>query len=276
MATYAQRMSANPTRTGAHRGTDGIRWLVIHTSEGGEGLTSAESLAAFIQTPRTSTNLASYHYIFDTDRIIPIVPDAWIAYAAGGGNAQGLHACYPGKAGQTPEQWADSVSSAQHEQAAQWLADKADEYDIPLVKLGADDLRAGKRGVCGHHDVSLAFKKSDHTDPGKAYPWGSMLARANEIAAPPPPTPVPPPSSSGDDDMVTGLWKGPNDPAVFAVCSNRTKVWCYPDTVDEHQKLLVLEGTDETIRVQTSAEMFRAMGPVIGPRPGTVDEYGWR
>ena len=198
MATYAQRMSANPTRTGAHRGTDGIRWLVIHTSEGGEGLTSAENLAAFIQTPRTSTNLASYHYIFDTDRIIPIVPDAWIAYAAGGGNAQGLHACYPGKAGQTPEQWADNVSSAQHEQAAQWLVDKGREYDIPLVKLGADDLRAGKRGVCGHHDVSLAFKKSDHTDPGKAYPWTTVLGRAQQLAAPPVPfTPI-----IGDDVTV--------------------------------------------------------------------------
>ena len=89
-------------------------------------------------------------------------------------------------------------------------------------------------------------------------------------------TPIPPPNLSKGTPMVTGLWKGPNDPAVFAVTSERTKVWCYPDTVDEHQALLRLEGTDDSIRVQTSSQMFRAMGPVVGPRPGTVDEYGWR
>jgi hypothetical protein len=166
---------------------------------------------------------------------------------------------------------------AQGETLAQILAYEAITHGIPLEYPDAWD---GAGTAC-------------HTEPyywscvvGKNCPGADkkrdmrewIIPRAREIRTEwtAPPTPVPPPSIPGDDDMVTGLWKGPNDPAVFAVCSNRTKVWCYPDTVDEHQKLLVLEGTDETIRVQESAEMFRAMGPVIGPRPGTVDEYGWR
>jgi hypothetical protein len=99
----------------------------------------------------------------------------------------------------------------------------------------------------------------------------------DEVRNPPPTsTPIPAYKIRKGETMVTGLWMGPNDPGVYAVCSNRTKVWCFPETVDEHQALLRIEGTDDTVRVQTSASLFRAMGPVIGPRPAGVDEYGWK
>ena len=89
-AVYAPRVPAHPTRTGTAR-TSPIRLLVVHTSEGGEAPAAAENLAAFIARPRVqnadgSWNLASYHYIADNDRVIPVVPDGFLANAAGGGN----------------------------------------------------------------------------------------------------------------------------------------------------------------------------------------------
>lgn len=90
------------------------------------------------------------------------------------------------------------------------------------------------------------------------------------------PTPVPAYTIPEGEEMITGLWKGPNDPGIYAVCSNRTKIWCYPDTVDEHQALLRIEGKDDTVRTQNSAQMFRAFGPVVGPKPDGTDEYGWK
>lgn len=202
--TYAPRVAAHPTRTGAYRGTAGIRLLIVHTSEGGELSTSAEALAGFISTPRTSTNLASYHYIADTDRVIPIVPDDYVAYANAGANHDGLSICYPGKAGQTLDQWRDTNSAAMHEQVARWLVDKSAEYSIPLRRLSVAEVKAGVRGVCGHNEVSLAFRLSTHTDPGWSFPWNDVLNRAIDLATPPPPAPtiqIPTPPDEGEEEV---------------------------------------------------------------------------
>lgn len=194
IATYAPRVAAHPTRTGVKRDVGIIRLLVVHTSEGGEGDLSAEGLARFIATPRTATNLASYHYIADHDRVIPIVPDDHVAYANAGANHDGLSICHPGKAAQTAAQWGDESSRAQLEQVARWLADKAAEYHIPLVKITATELVTGDRGVCGHVDVTKAYKRSTHTDPGPDYPWLQVIARARQLAQPQP-------DPDGDDEL---------------------------------------------------------------------------
>jgi hypothetical protein len=43
--------------------------------------------------------------------------------------------------------------------------------------LSADDLLAGRRGLSGHAQVSAAFRKSDHWDPGPGFPVESFLDR---------------------------------------------------------------------------------------------------
>jgi hypothetical protein len=201
---YSARYPANPTRVGVRR-TNRPNLLVVHTSEGGELAVSAEALARFIQTPRTATNLASYHYITDTESVIPVVPDGFVAYAAAGGNAQGLHICHPGRAGQSRDDWFDTNSSGMLEQVARWLADKSAEYDIPLNKLTTVQVARGAPGVCGHVEVSQAFGKSTHTDPGKGYPWDWVIDRARALRDPAPDT-TPPTSAEGftseEDDAM--------------------------------------------------------------------------
>jgi hypothetical protein len=268
-ATYAPRISAHATRTGAYRGTDELLWLVIHTSEGGEGETAAENLAAYIATPRTSSNLASYHYVVDTDDVIPIVADASVAYAAAGGNSQGLHICFPGKAGQTIEQWTDEISASYLEQCARWLADKATQYAIPLVKIGPDDLRTGRPGVCGHVDVSLAFKRSTHTDPGKAFPWDKLIARARQLIAPPP--------------VILPL----NGELVDSYLDHNGTIYGYNEALNVKQlvpdpdawnlqKYLRAAAKLDPLPVHVADRTFmRATGPVIGPFPAGKDVDGW-
>jgi len=34
-----------------------------------------------------------------------------------------------------------------------------------------------EKGFAGHRDVSEAFRKSDHSDPGEHFPWGWYLTR---------------------------------------------------------------------------------------------------
>ena len=69
-------------------------------------------------------------------------------------------------------------SQAVVERAARLTADVCARYGIPLRRLRAADLVAGKRGVTGHADVSAAFHKSDHWDPGPDFPWTRFLRLA--------------------------------------------------------------------------------------------------
>lgn len=193
-ATYKPRQPVGPGRGGTLDVGEHL-WAVVHTSEGSEGVNSAENLVAFIGTPATQNplNVASYHEVFDTDGIFPVVPHDKRANHAGGGNFNGLGGCIPGTARQTRDQWFDPITSQYLERCAEWLADLHVAYHIPLVKLGPADLVDGRKGVCGHVDVTNAFHKSDHTDPGSSFPWDWVLGRALELTAPPPPS---------EDDMT--------------------------------------------------------------------------
>jgi hypothetical protein len=49
-------------------------------------------------------------------------------------------------------------------------------HKIPLVWLQPSDLVAGKRGITSHANVSKAFKRGSHWDPGDAFPIEKYLA----------------------------------------------------------------------------------------------------
>jgi hypothetical protein len=68
-------------------------------------------------------------------------------------------------------------------------------YAIPIVPLDAADLRADRRGVTTHVAVSRAWGRSDHTDPGRAFPLGKVLARVKELRGSGPPRPKPRPKA---------------------------------------------------------------------------------
>ena len=270
-ATYAPIKRAHPTRTGAHRSTAAIRLLILHTSEGSEGLISAENLTVFIASPRSATNLASYHYVFDTDCVRPCVPDDYVAYATGGANHDGLAACYPGKAYQSAAEWNDEISNLQHEQAARWLADKALQYGIPLVRLTPAQIVAGQRGVCGHVDVTNAYHKSTHTDPGPHFPWDKVIDRARQFTSPIDPTPGLP----MEDDMVLIITCNDGVDTERWVTNGPTKSWI-PDgaALAALQFTLQSAGKDGTVH-SVSPEQFRGYGVSSVQYPGR-DAWGVR
>ncbi len=186
MTVYGPRCQVHPDRTGAVRPTAGLRLLVVHTSEGSEGPSSAENLCSFMTLKGDRPNGdgtyfgASYHYVTDTDRVLPAAPDNVVAYAAAGANNDGVHICIPGKAGQTRQEWLDGVSRAYIVQLGAVMIDVANRYDIPLVPLTVAEIVAGAHGYCGHVDISNAYHRSDHTDPGVAFPWDVLAAELEE------------------------------------------------------------------------------------------------
>lgn len=191
-AQYAAPAYVHPDRYGSVKTAGPNRLLVIHTSEGSEGETSAEALIKYIGQPGDRPNSSggvygsSYQAIADTDQVRPAVPDHVVAYAASGANSQGIHLCIPGRAGQVREQWLDPISSAYIDRAAEWLVDKSSEHSIPLVRLTDVQVRGGAAGFCDHWTVSRAFGRSTHTDVGSQFPWDVLEARIGALLDPVP------------------------------------------------------------------------------------------
>lgn len=153
-------------------------WIVIHTTEGSEGLISAESGADY-DTRRTDGT--STHYFHDQDSTVQTVYTWDRANAAKGtGNKFGLHHELCGVAAQTPAQWDDAASRGTIAQCAKQAARDARRWDIPVRRLTVAQVAAMQPGFCAHADISAAFHESDHTDPGKNYPWPSLLAQVND------------------------------------------------------------------------------------------------
>jgi N-acetyl-anhydromuramyl-L-alanine amidase AmpD len=147
--------------------------LVIHTMESPEKPDTAESVANWFAG--TTAPQASAHYCIDSNSIVQSVRDTDVAWHAPGANHNGLGFEHAGRAAQTQHDWSDDYSTKMLELSAQLVADKCRQYDIPPVWLRTADLRAGKRGITGHVQVSEAFKRSDHHDPGTQFPIEAYL-----------------------------------------------------------------------------------------------------
>lgn len=166
------RFVESPNRTVVGRRIDVV---VIHTME------SAERPGAALACARWFANDASAvsaHYCVDADEIVQCVREEDVAWHARGGNTNSIGIELAGFAAQRPGEWDDAYSRAVLERAADLTAEVCLRHDIPLRRLRAADLVARHRGLCGHADVSAAFGKSDHWDPGPGFPWRRFLRLA--------------------------------------------------------------------------------------------------
>ena len=168
------------TSVPAHKGnyhagrTGGIRVIVIHTGETGEGSTAAEGMGNWFADARAR---ASAHKGADTDSICTYLPDTATAWAAPGANADGLQLELAGRAGQTSGQWADDASAAILANGATVVREWCAKHGIPARWLTDAQLRDGRtKGLATHAQVSRVFKRSDHWDPGPNFPAGRFLA----------------------------------------------------------------------------------------------------
>jgi N-acetyl-anhydromuramyl-L-alanine amidase AmpD len=168
---YAFIESPHKTR----RSRRAITTVVIHTMEIAERDGAAEICARWFASPISEV---SAHYCVDADTTIQCVREEDVAWHARGGNAGSIGIELAGHAGQRSLGWADEYSRAVLDRAAPLVADVCERYGIPLRRVRAADLVAGRRGVTGHADVSVAFHKSDHWDPGPDFPWTRFLRSA--------------------------------------------------------------------------------------------------
>lgn len=153
-----------------------IKLIVIHDMEAPETKDTAENVARWFASPTAPQ--ASAHYCCDADSTVQCVKDSDIAWHAPGANAQGIGIEIAGYAKQKRADWLDDYSQQMLKtQVIPLVARLCRAYQIPAVWLTPEQVAAGKRGICGHIDVTRAFPgKGTHTDPGDGFPRDILIA----------------------------------------------------------------------------------------------------
>jgi hypothetical protein len=164
--------------TNANRSS--VQLIVIHTTEGSEGATSAEDGAAY---DARRTDGTSTHFFHDSDSTVQCVRTEDIAHAARHeGNLRGIQHELCGSAYQGTAGWADAVSQGTLRQAARQCARDAKKWGIPVRKLSVAQVADGVTGFCGHVEITYAFPQDNgtHTDPGPTFPWSTFLGMVQD------------------------------------------------------------------------------------------------
>lgn len=162
------------TKVGPSKGRK-VRVVVIHDMEFFERGDTAEVIAHDFNT-RPASSKASAHICVDNNSIVQCVYDSDVAYAAPGCNSDGIQIELAGYGNQSRAQWMDQYSVSVLSLAADATAQYCIKFAIPVVHLTNAQLKAGKKGIVGHYQVSEVYKKSDHSDPGKDFPWDVFMA----------------------------------------------------------------------------------------------------
>ncbi len=154
------------------------RLIVLHDMEYPEKPDSAEWCARYFAGLEGPAPKASAHACIDSDSVVQCVPWGQVAWHAPGANQWGVGLEHAGYRSQTPADWRDAFSTATLDNSAWLCAELCALFGIPAEFLDEHELaEQGERatGITTHAKVTLAFKKSDHSDPGLNFPIGDYL-----------------------------------------------------------------------------------------------------
>lgn len=149
--------------------------IVLHSTENPDCAGLAKAVANYFHGPNAPQ--ASCHIMVDNRELYRCVHDRDIAWGAGGANKVGLHLEMGGFAAQSATQWSDDYSREVLYSAMGVCAAWALRFNIPPVFLDSAALLSTKdpSGITTHAEVTKAFKKSTHTDPGRGFPIDAFV-----------------------------------------------------------------------------------------------------
>src|SRR5258706_1247915 len=165
--------------------TEPIEKAVVHVNVGPETEGGAFDLKSYLDSIK-----AGYHVVYDDKMPLVVAADNLVVWGASYMNARGKHHCLVGQADQTEAQWLDVYSRGEMELLAFGLALDCQKYGLEPRRLSVPEVHTpGVKGICGHIDVTNAFKADgvrdgvilDHWDPGPNFPWTLLTSRVVEI-----------------------------------------------------------------------------------------------
>ena len=169
-----------------------VKRLVIHSTCPDVGFPSASRAGRAESTANYfagSSRPASAHYVCDVSTTVQCLSEDVVGYhAPPNSHSIGIEICSDGGShasfsnpnhAYTREQWLSPQVWPAVERAAVLARDVCKRNGIPIHKLSTSEVKAGQSGICGHDNVSGAFHKSDHDDPGPYFPWDKFIAAVN-------------------------------------------------------------------------------------------------
>lgn len=174
-------MTNSSSRSGAH-----VIWVTVHTAE---GIRKASDLKAFFEH---STNSSAHAVADDSTLLDNLVPYDRAAWTLRNGNSRSDNLELCGFAAWSRDEWIGNHQGMLNNTAA-WVRSRCLARGVPIVKLSAADVKAGRAGVIGHVDYTNGTGDGTHWDPGPGFPWDIVIARAGTGVS----------ASSGEEDDMT-------------------------------------------------------------------------
>lgn len=156
-----------------------VDWIVLHSMESSEKPGTARHVAEWFAGPDAPQ--ASAHYCIDAGEVIQCVRDRDVAWHAPGANARGIGIEHAGRAAQTVVEWQDAFSMATLHRSVELCAALCRTWGIPARWVSAGGLLGDTRGITTHAEVSRAWRKSTHQDPGIIFPVQWYVERVASI-----------------------------------------------------------------------------------------------
>ena len=167
------------------RGGATVRIICCHTAEGAR---TASDLGAFFANP--GSGVSSHTGIDDTENTVwEYVQRSGKAWTQANANPYCVSTELCAFAEWSPAEWDRHPNMLAN--TAQWIAEEARYFGIPLVRLSAAQAQDGySKGVCQHVDLGSAG--GGHWDCGPGFPMDDVIAMAGGGA----------PTTSEEDDMI--------------------------------------------------------------------------
>lgn len=222
-----------PRAYGVGRPYGPLIWIVWHTTEGSEGLKSAEDGNAY---DARRTDGTSTHVFVDANSVVQEVNSgdrAWAALSVANNRGYQIELC--ARASQTTAQWFDAASGPMLELAAQHAARVCIKYDIPPRWLTASDVAVRRPGFLTHKNVT-DWLEGTHVDPGPNFPAAWMAARVAhwiDVYTKPPARPAP----ASPPRRTAVLVQKAGDPKVWCVVPGIGRYWVTSETYASHRAL---------------------------------------
>jgi N-acetylmuramoyl-L-alanine amidase len=171
-----------------------IKRVVIHCTAGAEpGVAGAARNTATYS--KITTRPSSWHYCRDSREAVQLTYDSVVAFHCGvNKNSIGYELCCSLE-DEGRGHWGRDDHQTMLAEAAKDVARLCLAYGVPIRRIKAPGLLAGRKGICGHVDIRTAFPwATSHWDPGPHFVWDQFMAMVKVAAAEltEPPSPVAP------------------------------------------------------------------------------------
>jgi len=168
---------AIPSPNYSSRGS-GVRLIVLHTAEGARTI---ESLGNYFANP--AAGVSSHAGADDKPGTIGVyVRREHKAWTQANANPYSVSLELCGFAAWSTSEWDNHPAMLIN--CAQWIAEEAAAFGIPIRRLSAAEAQGGAAGVCQHVDLGAAG--GSHHDCGAGFPMADVLEMAGGRVAPTP------------------------------------------------------------------------------------------